>query len=55
MVTELVIVWALGVVAFFVLWAVLLKIIQRITKKKDDAAQTNGVISEEEQSTNTEQ
>ena len=34
MVTELIIVWALAVVAFFVLWAVLLKVIQRISKRK---------------------
>ena len=40
MVTELLIVWIVGVVAFFVLWAILLKVIKRISerKHKDDAA-----------------
>ena len=35
MVTELLIVWIVGVVAFFVLWAVLLKVIKRISEKKE--------------------
>lgn len=35
MVTELIIVWALGVVAFFVLWAILLKVIKRISERKN--------------------
>ena len=34
MVTELIIVWAIGVVAFFALWAILLKVIKRISEKK---------------------
>ena len=34
MVIELIIVWALAVVAFFVLWTVLLKFIQHISKRK---------------------
>lgn len=34
MVTELLIVWIVAVVAFFVLWAVLLKVIKRISEKK---------------------
>ena len=34
MVIELIIAWVLGVVAFFVLWAILLKVIQRISKRK---------------------
>ena len=40
MVTELIVVWIVGVVAFFVLWAVLLKVIKRISerKHKDDTA-----------------
>ena len=40
MITQLIIVWAIGVVAFFVLWAVLLKVIKRISEKKheDDLA-----------------
>lgn len=54
MVTELVIVWVLGVVSFFVLWAILLKVVQRITKKKEDATQMNDEASENNQSTNTE-
>ena len=39
----LLMVWALGVVAFFVLWAILAKVIKRISerKQKDDAAQEN--------------
>jgi len=35
MVTELLIVWAIGVVAFFVLWAILTKVVQRISRKKE--------------------
>ena len=34
MVTELIIVWAIGVVAFFVLWAVLAKVVHRISERK---------------------
>ena len=34
MVTDLIIVWALAVVAFFVLWALLAKVIRRISEKK---------------------
>ena len=34
MVTELLIMWIVGVVAFFVLWAILLKVIKRISEKK---------------------
>lgn len=34
MVIELLIVWVLGVVAFFVLWAVLLKVIKKISERK---------------------
>ena len=37
MVTELLIVWIVGVVAFFVLWAILLKVIKRISEKKQKA------------------
>ena len=55
MVTELVVVWILAVVAFFVLWALLAKVVQRIAKKKDGLAQTNDMTSEDKQSTNTEQ
>jgi flagellar biosynthesis/type III secretory pathway M-ring protein FliF/YscJ len=35
MVTELLVVWIVGVVAFFVLWAILAKIIKRISEKKE--------------------
>ena len=40
MVTELLIVWIVGVVAFFALWAILLKVIKRISERKhmDDPA-----------------
>lgn len=34
MVIQLIIVWALGVVAFFSLWAILTKVIKRISEKK---------------------
>ena len=37
MVTELLIVWIVGVVAFFVLWAVLTKVIKRISEKRQKA------------------
>ena len=36
MVTELLVVWIVGVVAFFVLWAVLLKVIRRISDRKGE-------------------
>lgn len=41
MVTQLLIVWGLGVIAFFVLWAVLAKVIKRISERKrqDDSKQ----------------
>ena len=44
MVTELLVVWIVGVVAFFALWAVLLKVIKRISEKK---SQTKDTIQEE--------
>ena len=34
MVTELLIVWGLGVMAFFMLWAILAKVIKRISQRK---------------------
>ena len=37
MVTELLVVWIVGVVAFFVLWAVLTKVIKRIRERKQKA------------------
>ena len=37
MVTELLVVWIVGVVAFFVLWALLLKVIKKISEKKSQA------------------
>jgi flagellar biosynthesis/type III secretory pathway M-ring protein FliF/YscJ len=55
MVTELVFVWVLAVVSFFVLWAILAKVVQRITKKKKEAAQMNDETSEDNQSKHTEQ
>jgi flagellar biosynthesis/type III secretory pathway M-ring protein FliF/YscJ len=36
MVIELVIVWVLAVVAFFVLWALLAKVIKRISEKRHE-------------------
>lgn len=44
MVTELLVVWIVGVVAFFVLWAILAKIIKRIIDKKN---KTENVIQKE--------
>ena len=40
MVTELLIMWIIGVVAFFVLWAILLKVIKRISEKKNKSNNT---------------
>ncbi len=40
MVTELLVVWIVGVVAFFVLWAILAKIIKRISDKKNKSKNT---------------
>lgn len=34
MVIELLIVWGIGVVAFFALWAILAKVIKRISERK---------------------
>ena len=36
MVTELIIVWVLGVVSFFALWAILAKVIHKISERKND-------------------
>ena len=35
MVTELLVVWIVGVVAFFVLWAILTKVIKRMSERKN--------------------
>ena len=43
MVTELLVVWIVGVVAFFALWAILLKVIKRISEKK---SQTKEAVQE---------
>ncbi len=40
MVTELLIVWIFGVVSFFVLWAILAKIIKHISDKKNKSKNT---------------
>ena len=52
MVTELIIVWVIGVVAFFVLWAILTKIMHKISEKKrkeedDNENAPNGSVSGE--------
>ena len=47
MVTELIIVWVLGVVAFFVLWAILLKVIKRISEKRNPKGESFQEESEE--------
>ena len=36
MVTELIIVWVVAVVAFFVLWALLVKVVHRISERKGE-------------------
>ena len=41
MVIELLIVWVVGVVAFFVLWAVLLKVIKKISERKSQKEETS--------------
>ena len=41
MVTELLVVWIVGVVAFFVLWAVLLKVIKKISERKSQKEETS--------------
>ena len=47
MVTQLIIVWVLGVVTFFVLWAILLKVIKRISeKKRPEEAALDGLENE---------
>ena len=49
MVTELIVVWIVGVVSFFVLWAILLKVIKRISERKNhttDAVQEETVEKE---------
>ena len=54
MVTELLIVWILGVVAFFVLWAVLAKVIKRISEKKSLSREdVQEESADKETSTNT--
>ena len=57
MVIELLIVWVVGVVAFFVLWAVLLKVIRRISQRKqnNDLEQDNALITEQDKFINTQQ
>ena len=40
MVTELLIVWIVGVVSFFVLWAILAKIIKHISDRKSKSKNT---------------
>lgn len=55
MVIELLIVWVVGVVAFFVLWAVLLKVIKRISQRKNvDSDQEDSIDTEQNKSLNTE-
>jgi len=42
MVVKLIFVWFIGVVAFFVLWALLAKLIKRISEKKQTKKQKDG-------------
>ena len=53
MVTELLVIWIVAVVAFFVLWALLAKVVQRISKKKEDAAQKDETVQGDTQPTET--
>lgn len=57
MVIELLIVWIVGVVAFFVLWALLLKVIKRISERNqnNDSEQDKALISEQDKFINTQQ
>ncbi len=55
MVTELLVVWVIAVVAFFALWAILLKVIKRISEKKGQAkAAIQEEATEEKASTESE-
>ena len=47
MVTELIVVWVIGVVAFFVLWAILLKVIKWISEKRNPKGESFQEESEE--------
>ena len=50
----LIIVWAVAVVAFFVLWAILLKVIKRISEKKSQTKDTiHEEVTEKEAATDT--
>ena len=54
MVTELLVVWIVGVVAFFALWAILLKVIKRISEKKSQTKDTiHEEVTEKEAATDT--
>ena len=46
MVTELIIVWVIGVVLFFALWAVLVKIVHRISERKGERQDTDDEATE---------
>jgi len=46
---QLIFVWFIGVVAFFVLWAILLKVIKRISERKSQTKDTvQGETAEKE-------
>ena len=46
---QLIFVWFIGVVAFFVLWAILTKVIKRISEKKNQTKEVvQGKTSEKE-------
>ena len=43
MVTELLVIWIVAVVSFFVLWALLAKVVKRISEKREKGkAETEG-------------
>lgn len=46
MVTELLVVWIVGVVAFFVLWAILVKIVHRISERKGEKRTSADEVTE---------
>ena len=42
MIVELLVIWVVAVVAFFVLWVVLAKVVQKISQKKHQNENTRG-------------
>lgn len=53
MVKNLIIVWVLGVVAFFALWALLAKVIQRISERKRKEASPSEEVDKKDDATSS--